>query len=88
MIRAWNGKLDSPEVLLHNPIGILILKRQHTAPGVLDEDDLGGAEELLADDDGAETVDGGGASLELVLAPPYCFQVKKKAERKLTLRIT
>ena len=40
-----------------------MLERQHPAAGVFDEYDLGRAEELLADDDAAEGVYGGGAGL-------------------------
>jgi hypothetical protein len=61
------GRDNSPKVLLDNTVRILILERQHAASGVLDEHNLGGGEELLADDDGADGVDGGAASLFMLV---------------------
>ena len=52
-----------PKVLRNDLVGILIPERQHAAARVLDEDNLVGAEQLLADDDAAEAVSGGGTGL-------------------------
>lgn len=46
----------SPEILGYNSIRILVLEGQHAASGMLDQDDLGGAEELLRDHDASEGV--------------------------------
>lgn len=53
-----------PEILGHKTVGVLVLESEHPAPGVLYQQDLGGAEELLGDDDATEGVLGGGAGLE------------------------
>lgn len=43
------------QTLLHDRSRIFILERQHAAAGVLDYEDLSGAKQLLADDQGAQT---------------------------------
>lgn len=60
-------EIGIPKVLLNNTIRILILECEHATAGVLDQHNLSGTEELLADDDGAEGVDGRCAGLRLLL---------------------
>lgn len=56
-IRIPGGKKKYvPEILLNNGIGIFVLEREHSAAGVLDQEDFGGPEELLGDHDRAESV--------------------------------
>lgn len=53
----------SPKILLDNGIRIGVLKGKHPAPGVLNQDDLIGAKELLRNDDGAECILSGRSGL-------------------------
>jgi hypothetical protein len=64
-VLAESGRDVIPKVLRYNTICILVLEGQHPASGMLDKHDLVGAQQLLRDDDAAERVDGGCASLLL-----------------------
>lgn len=46
------------DILLYQPMRILVLECKHAASGVLDDKDFFGAEELFADDDAAECIFG------------------------------
>jgi len=56
--------MHAPKVLLHDAVRVLVRKRQHPAPRVLDQHDLVGAQQLLADDDAAKGIDGRCARLD------------------------
>lgn len=61
--REVKKRKSSPQILPHDPIRILVPERQHAAPRMLDQHNLRRAQQLLADDDGAQRVDGRGARL-------------------------
>jgi len=55
--------LNPPSIPSYRSFSIFVRKSQHAAAGVLDENDLARAEEVLRDQDGAESVASGAAGV-------------------------
>lgn len=58
LLSTTRERKHKPKIILHNRHRILMLKRQHPAPRMLDQHNLVCRQQLLADDDGAERVGG------------------------------
>lgn len=79
-----------PEIILDNRHRILVLKRQHPAPRMLDQHNLIGGQQLLADDNGAERVGGRAPCLFLSQKIPINITIRLVSgdRETLTLRMT